>query len=51
MKRKIPLSRRGASGPEDCPLALINVHSSYGEYAKILFCFDTGADVSAVPSA
>jgi hypothetical protein len=47
MKRKILLTRRGAR--MDCPLVPIHVLTRIGTVVPILFCIDTGADVSAIP--
>jgi hypothetical protein len=52
MKRKIRLSGRPPRyAPQDGPLARIEVRNRYGLFVSILFCIDSGADVSAIPTA
>lgn len=50
MKRHVELGgRRGPINGGLCPLVTINVRTRQGGYKGILFCIDTGADVTSLP--
>jgi hypothetical protein len=51
MKRHVELGGRKGPVPGGlCPLVTINVQRRGGAYAKVLFCIDTGADQSSLPT-
>src|SRR2546423_759025 len=51
MKRHIRLGGREGPVPGGfCPLVTINVQRRRGDYARVRFCIDTGADQSSLPT-
>jgi hypothetical protein len=50
MKRHIRLDEsRGPGIGGQRPLVTLNVRSRFGNFAPVLFCVDTGADLPAIP--